>query len=134
MTRSQAGTSVEADSYKADASLSPLGVDYARKMTDRLLEHRESEKRIAIEQGDEEAQLRPLIVWTSTRHRTIETAQFLGDKGYKIRHRSQMSQLNPGMCEKMSEARIRQEYPDEVEKHDMDPYHHRYPRAEVSCS
>ena len=101
-------------------------------MTDRLLEHRESEKRIAIEQGDSEAKLRPLIVWTSTRRRTIETAQFLRDKGYKIRHRSQMSQLNPGVCEKMSEASIRQEYPDEVAKHDLDPYHHRYPRAEVS--
>jgi broad specificity phosphatase PhoE len=31
----------------------------------------------------------------------------------------------------MSEERIRQEYPDEVAKHEIDPYHHRYPRAEV---
>ena len=42
-----------------------------------------------------------------------------------------MSQLNPGVCEKKSEKRIRIEYADEVEKHDLDPYHHRYPRAEV---
>lgn len=42
-----------------------------------------------------------------------------------------MSQLNPGVCEKMSERRIRLEYPDEVAKHETDPYHHRYPRAEV---
>lgn len=42
-----------------------------------------------------------------------------------------MSQLNPGVCEKMSERRIRAEYPDEVAKHEADPYHHRYPRAEV---
>ena len=45
-----------------------------------------------------------------------------------------MSQLNPGVCEKMSERRIRAEYPDEVIKHEADPYHHRYPRAEVSDS
>ena len=43
-----------------------------------------------------------------------------------------MSQLNPGVCEKMSERRIRLQYPEEVEKHEADPYHHRYPRAEVS--
>jgi len=42
-----------------------------------------------------------------------------------------MSQLNPGVCESMSEGRIRLEYPEEVAKHDLDPYHHRYPRAEV---
>ena len=40
--------------------------------------------------------------------------------------------MNPGVCEKMSERRIREELPDEVTKHEADPYHHRYPRAEVS--
>ncbi|KAI1954111.1 hypothetical protein LOZ20_005420 [Ophidiomyces ophidiicola] len=126
----RAGTSLEADSYKADASLSPQGEDYARKMTQRLLEHREDERQTAIEQGDLEGQMRPLIVWTSTRRRTIETAQILHRKGFKTRHRSQLSQLNPGVCEKMSERRIREEFPDEVIQHDLDPYHHRYPRAE----
>ena len=43
-----------------------------------------------------------------------------------------MSQINPGVCEKKSEKRIRLEYPEEVAKHGTDPYHHRYPRAEVS--
>jgi 6-phosphofructo-2-kinase/fructose-2,6-biphosphatase 4 len=43
-----------------------------------------------------------------------------------------MSQLNPGVCEKLSEKKIRDKYPDEVAKHEQDPYHHRYPRAEVS--
>ncbi|EEP78291.1 conserved hypothetical protein [Uncinocarpus reesii 1704] len=126
----RAGTSLEADSYKADASLSPQGEDYARKMTQRLLEYREEERQAAKEQGDLDAITRPLIVWTSTRRRTTETAQFLHKKGFKTRHRSQLSQLNPGVCEKMSERRIREEFPDEVAQHDLDPYHHRYPRAE----
>ena len=43
-----------------------------------------------------------------------------------------MSQLNPGVCEKMSESKIRGLFPEEVAKHEADPYHHRYPRAEVS--
>ncbi|PGH14448.1 hypothetical protein AJ79_03091 [Helicocarpus griseus UAMH5409] len=126
----RAGTSTDPDSYRTDASLSAEGVDYAQKMTERLLQHRESERQALIDQGDVDTELKPLTVWTSTRRRTIETAQFLLEKGYKVRHRSQMSQLNPGVCEKMSEKRIRQEYPDEVAKHELDPYHHRYPRAE----
>ncbi|KAK2872090.1 hypothetical protein FQN49_002569 [Arthroderma sp. PD_2] len=126
----RAGTSKEADSYKADSSLSTQGEDYARKMTDTLTQHREEERKVLLEQGEPDPQLRPLIVWTSTRRRSVETAQYLRLQGYRVRHRSQMSQLNPGVCEKMSEARIRREYPDEVEMHDLDPYHHRYPRAE----
>ncbi|QSS50336.1 6-phosphofructo-2-kinase/fructose-2, 6-bisphosphatase [Histoplasma capsulatum var. duboisii H88] len=129
----RAGTSRDPDSYKADAPLSEQGLDYARKMTERLLQHRESERQAQIinQDGDDtDAELKPLMVWTSTRRRTVETAQFLLKLGYKVRHRSQMSQLNPGVCEKMSERRIRMEYPDEVAKHELDPYHHRYPRAE----
>lgn len=41
-----------------------------------------------------------------------------------------MSQMNPGVCEKKTERRIRLEYPDEVEKNSRDLYHHRFPRAE----
>lgn len=100
-------------------------------MTDTLLKHREQERQAMIEQGDTDAQLKPLTVWTSTRRRTVETAKYLREKGFTVRQRSQLSQLNPGVCEKMSEEKIRQEYPDEVAKHEQDPYHHRYPRAEV---
>jgi broad specificity phosphatase PhoE len=101
-------------------------------MTERLLAHRESEKQAMIDRGETGYELRPLKVWTSTRRRTVETAKYLYEKGYKVRQRSQMSQLNPGVCEKMSENRIRAEWPDEVAKHELDPYHHRYPRAEVN--
>lgn len=34
----------------------------------------------------------------------------------------------------MSESHIRAEFGDEVAKHELDPYHHRYPRAEVSLA
>lgn len=103
-------------------------------MTEQLLAHRESEKQATIERGEAAYELRSLKVWTSTRRRTVETAKYLYDKGYKVRQRSQMSQLNPGVCEKMSEWRIRAEFPDEVAKHELDPYHHRYPRAEVNVA
>lgn len=122
---------MDANSYKADSSLTEKGEDYAKKMTEALLQLRESERQALIDQGESAAVLKPLTVWTSTRRRTVETAKYLHEKGYSIRQRSQLSQLNPGLCEKMSEDQIRQEYPDEVAKHEIDPYHHRYPRAEV---
>jgi 6-phosphofructo-2-kinase/fructose-2,6-biphosphatase 4 len=131
----RAGTTKEEDSYKADASLSEEGEDYARKMTETLIKHRETERQNLIKNGAPESTAsKPLSVWTSTRRRTIETSQYLGEAGYPVRQRSQMSQLNPGVCEKMSERKIREQYPEEVTKHELDPYHHRYPRAEVSTT
>lgn len=103
-------------------------------MTECLLAHREAENQTKISQGESGNEPRPLKVWTSTRRRTVETARYLHEKGYKVRQRSQMSQLNPGVCEKMSERRIRAEFSDEVSKHELDPYHHRYPRAEVNAT
>lgn len=127
----RAGTTLEEDSYKADAGLSPDGEDYSVKMSETLIALREKEREDSIAQGGSDAPLRPLSVWTSTRRRTIETAEYLKKKGYKVRQRPQMSQLNPGVVEKLSDRAIRAFYPEEVEKHSLDPYHHRYPRAEV---
>jgi broad specificity phosphatase PhoE len=100
-------------------------------MTEALLRHREEERAQLVKKGGPDAPLKPLIIWASSRRRTIETSKYLAAKGYKVRQRSQMSQLNPGVCEKKSERRIREEYPEEVKMHELDPYHHRYPRAEV---
>ncbi|KAH6684157.1 6-phosphofructo-2-kinase/fructose-2, 6-biphosphatase-like protein 2 [Halenospora varia] len=126
----RAGTSSQEDSYKLDAHLSEEGVDYAKKMSETLLQHREAERAALIAEGGSDAPLKPLIVWTSTRKRTVETAEYLKNKDFKVRQRSQMSQLNPGVCEKLSENAIRRIYPEEVQLHEKDPYHHRYPRAE----
>lgn len=129
----RAGTGSEEDSSKNDCPLSEEGIAFAAKMTDALIKHREQEhEQLVARDGDRASPMRPLTIWTSTRLRTIQTAQFLEAKGYSVRQRSQMRQINPGVCEKMSARAIRALYPDEVTKHEQDPYHHRYPRAEVS--
>lgn len=130
----RAGVTTDEDSFRADAPLSEAGKTYARKMTETLLKHREQEHAEVPDKSTPPGPLPPLTVWASTRLRTIQTSDVLKDMGYKVRQRSQMSQLNPGICEKMSERVIRQLYPEEVEKHELDPYHHRYPRAEVKPS
>ena len=131
LTQSQAGTSSEENSYKADGPLSPEGAAYAKSLGDTLIRNRDQERQDLIARGGSDEPLRPLTIWTSTRRRAIETASYLQNRGFKVRQRAQMSQLNPGVCEKMSEKAIRREYPDEIAKHEADPYHHRYPRAEV---
>ncbi|KAI9810969.1 MAG: hypothetical protein M1827_005700 [Pycnora praestabilis] len=120
----------EEDSYKADGSLSVSGREYAKTMSDTLIRHRQDERQALIDKGGSAAPLKSLTVWASTRRRTVETSAYLQEQGFRVRQRSQMSQLNPGVCEKMSERAIRREFPEEVAKHEADPYHHRYPRAE----
>jgi 6-phosphofructo-2-kinase/fructose-2,6-biphosphatase 4 len=126
----RAGVS-EDDSQKGDASLSEEGRSYAKKMGGALTEHRESERQAIIDLGGKDDALKPLTIWTSTRKWTVETAEYLASLGYRVRQRSQLTQMNSGDCENLSEQEIRQKYPDEVRKHEVDPYHHRYPRAEV---
>lgn len=128
----RAGAATEEDSYRADAPLCNEGFEYANLMAETLVKHRAEKHAKLVEKEGRDGPISPLTVWTSTRLRTIQTAQPLKDKGYTVRQRPQMSQINPGVCEKLSEKAIRQRYPDEVEKHERDPYHHRYPRAEVS--
>jgi 6-phosphofructo-2-kinase/fructose-2,6-biphosphatase 4 len=125
------GAAPEEDSYKADASLSDEGRDYAEKMAEALVAHRERERRAIIAAGGPNNALKPLTIWTSTRRRAVETARPLALKGYRVRERRELSQMNPGVLEKMSEKEILEQYPEEVDKHELDPYQHRYPRAEV---
>ncbi|XXH00335.1 hypothetical protein Hte_006679 [Hypoxylon texense] len=124
------GTATEEDSYKADAPLSEEGLKYANVMTETVIKHREQERASRIASGGSDVPLRPLTVWCSTRMRTLQTADNFKERGYKVRQRSQMAEINPGVCERLSERAIRRLYPEEVEKHELDPYHHRYPRAE----
>ncbi|KAL8680557.1 MAG: hypothetical protein Q9186_003248 [Xanthomendoza sp. 1 TL-2023] len=109
----RAGTTSDEDSYKTDAGLSSQGRLYAEKMGQALLQHRDRERLALVDRGGPDIPLKPLRVWTSTRRRTIETAEWLYEQGYSVRQRTQLSQLNPGVCEKMSERRIRAEMPDE---------------------
>lgn len=128
----QAGACAQSEnSYKSDDSLTMEGDSYAQRLTEALLKHREHERKSFIAQGGSPNAVKPLTIWTSTRKKTFETAKHLQKKGYKIKQRPQMSQLNPGDLENFTEEQIRERYPEEARKHSLDPYHHRYPRAEV---
>lgn len=71
-----------------------------------------------------------LIVWTSTRLRTMQSSQIFKDAGCSVKHRPELTQLNPGAAEGLTDDQLSQKFPDDYMKHKSDPYHHRYPRAE----
>ena len=128
----RSGISHEDTSYKADSVLSEEGVQFSQRLADALLAHREQEHQQFIEQGGSESEIRSLTVWTSTRRRTAQTTKPLRAMGFAIQEKTQLSQLNPGDSEKLSEGDLRKAFPDHWEEHQEDPYHHRYPRGEVT--
>uniref|UniRef100_A0A060T3R3 ARAD1C35772p n=1 Tax=Blastobotrys adeninivorans TaxID=409370 RepID=A0A060T3R3_BLAAD len=71
-----------------------------------------------------------LVVWSSTRQRTVETANYFAKEGIHSVQKVLLNQLNPGDAGGLSDAEIRTKYASEYDDHKKDPYHHRYPRAE----
>ncbi|TGJ86000.1 hypothetical protein E0Z10_g2746 [Xylaria hypoxylon] len=126
----RAGAAQGDESYKTDAPLSEEGTRYAQVMAETLSQHREQCHAELLAQGGAAIPMRKLTVWCSTRVRTLQTADAFEERGFEVRQRTQMSQINPGVCERLSERAIRRLYPEEIQKHELDPYHHRYPRAE----
>lgn len=71
-----------------------------------------------------------LVVWTSTRLRTIQSSQIFKDAGCNVIHRPELTQLNPGAAEGLTDKELNEKFHESYLKHLADPYHHRYPRAE----
>lgn len=71
-----------------------------------------------------------LVVWTSTRLRTIQSSQIFKNAGCTVIHRPELTQLNPGAAEGLTDKELNEKFHDSYLKHLADPYHHRYPRAE----
>ncbi|ORX87838.1 bifunctional 6-phosphofructo-2-kinase/fructose-2,6-bisphosphate 2-phosphatase [Basidiobolus meristosporus CBS 931.73] len=110
------------ESYKADPPLSSRGVRYGESLKNVVLTHR----RRKILSGEE---IRPLTIWTSSRRRMLETVQSFPDD-IQVRQISDLLELNPGEVDEMTEDQVKAKYPEEFEKHQQDPYNHRYPRGE----
>lgn len=73
---------------------------------------------------------KPLLVWSSKRLRTVETANYFAEDGYTMASRPELTQLNPGDVDGLTTDQIKAKYSDEYDVHHANPYHHRYPRAE----
>ena len=66
-------------------------------------------------------------VWTSTTERSKQTAvDFDRRSEWKA-----LVDLNPGVCDGLTDVEVQARYPEEYSEHQLDPYFHRYGRAEV---
>lgn len=123
--------SLNEQSYRADAPLSPAGHRYAENLKNFILKLRENQTLLSPVFTATEAP-RPLTVWTSARKRSFQTAaHFLDHAEIIVRQRSVLGERNPGVCDQMTPQEIEKKYPDECLRAKNDPYRHRFPRAEV---
>ncbi|MCO5596132.1 hypothetical protein L7F22_050192 [Adiantum nelumboides] len=140
----RAGEALIEHLYKADADLSSLGWEYAEELVNCVESVRSERADESIErakagipstsesepgQGPGE-EGRPLEIWVSARRRSSHTALPFADRGYRVIERSQLSELNPGVIDGLSEEEIKVRFPDEWDKKRSEPYSHRFPRAE----
>lgn len=107
-------------SYKADSDLSMEGIQYAERLRDFIVEKRRELQEERVNKG-EDFEERKLTIFTASRRRCLSTARPLAELG-KVVERSQLNELNPGIIDGLSQAEIREKYPDEFEIAQKNPY------------
>ncbi|KAF8852910.1 bifunctional 6-phosphofructo-2-kinase/fructose-2,6-bisphosphate 2-phosphatase [Acephala macrosclerotiorum] len=95
-----------------DAELSPRGEQYALKLPELVRQSFEGQEH-------------PLTVWTSTLKRTIATARHLPQEWNQLQWKA-LDELDSGVCDNMTYAEIKKEYPDDFLARDEDKYNYRY--------
>jgi broad specificity phosphatase PhoE/predicted kinase len=96
-----------------DSSLTETGARYAVNLSDWMRARVEAD--------------RPLVVWTSTLRRTLETAAPLGrpSRAWKA-----LDEIDAGVCDGMTYPQIARTLPNEFSARRADKFHYRYPRGE----
>ncbi|KZV62732.1 bifunctional 6-phosphofructo-2-kinase/fructose-2,6-bisphosphate 2-phosphatase [Peniophora sp. CONT] len=133
----RSGHSLIEHSYKADADLSPVGWEYAEKLSEFVLSRREK----SLKERGLDPKTNRLVIWTSARRRAHHTAwPFLaaadekqqGGARCKVKliEKPQMGEINPGVWDGLTPDQARKYYPEEWERFSKDPYSFRAPRAE----
>ncbi|RUS28375.1 6-phosphofructo-2-kinase-domain-containing protein [Jimgerdemannia flammicorona] len=123
----QNGESLNQRLYMADADLSEEGHRYAENLKNFLLSYREQKQA-----ANSEEKPRQLTIWTSARKRSVQTAQHFAQEDVMVRQQSELTEINPRECDGLTLEQTKQaKFPEEYKRVQMDPYRHRYPRADV---
>jgi broad specificity phosphatase PhoE len=128
-----------------DASLTPAGVEYARRLAVFAQENIASCDVVDPVTGETKKVTRPARLWTSTLKRTKETAQFIqhdslehtwdnGDTGewlqFRPMARRNIDELYAGACDGMTYKEIEEVFPEEFAQRQDDKLSYRYTRGE----
>jgi broad specificity phosphatase PhoE len=104
---------MQGDEKITDPKLSDLGISFTNQLKQFLRTYKPSKS---------------LVLWTSVKGRSHETAEILEIPALQ---KSQLCELNMGICNGLSETQIQKKYPKEYVRNIRDPYFNRYPRGEV---
>ncbi|KAJ1948543.1 hypothetical protein EC988_005134 [Linderina pennispora] len=127
----RSGESSNEGSYKADAPLSDEGHRYAKHLHDAILRRTKERAAETLKKTGVDNSNKTLKVWTSTHVKSYQTAEyFVKYDNFPVRRRMLLKGLNPGICENLTLAEVKDKFPDEYHAYLRDPYHHRYSRAE----
>ena len=97
-----------------DSELTDEGAKYSRKLADWVME----------QAADSSA---PVIVWTSTLCRTIQTAQYIPSAKVHLRA---LDEIDSGEFDGFTYAQIEEQNPEEFRLRSFDKLNYRYPRGE----
>jgi 6-phosphofructo-2-kinase/fructose-2,6-biphosphatase 2 len=114
-----------------DAGLSSRGKAYAKKLPELVrrsfgvsgfsVTHFTLLMLISLQKEGEH----PLTVWTSTLRRTIATAEHLPNEYNQLQWKA-LDELDSGVCDNMTYAEIKEDYPEDFAARDDDKYNYRY--------
>lgn len=102
------------DRIGGDSSLTEYGLQYARKLGQRIAEL-------------DELPASRLVVWTSCLKRTQETAQFIHCR-YRVRWQA-LNEIAGGMCEDLTYTEMEERFPELAELRRRDKLGFRYPQC-----
>ncbi|KAJ2019623.1 hypothetical protein GGI13_004759 [Coemansia sp. RSA 455] len=127
----RSGESSNEGSYKADAPLSDTGHLYAHHLHDAIQRRIKERHAHTLAKTGVDMSSRTLKVWTSTHAKSSQTAEYFAQNdNVSVRRRMLLKGLNPGVCENLSLAEVKEKFPSEYQSYLRDPYHHRYSLAE----
>lgn len=75
----------------------------------------------------EDYQCNEFFVWTSMRHRSVETAKYFNEEEYPTKEMRMLDELSAGDFEGMTYPEIQEKYPEEFEERRKDKLRYRYP-------
>lgn len=115
-----------------DSKLTPRGERYARALASfidyqrALFYKSECEKKDKSTDADD-TQCNEFFVWTSMRHRSVETAKYFNEEDYPVKQMRMLDELSAGDFEGMTYPEIQDEFPEEFEERRKDKLRYRYP-------
>ncbi|ORX68689.1 6PF2K-domain-containing protein [Linderina pennispora] len=101
------------------------GIRYAKHLHDAILRRTKERAAETLKKTGVDNSNKMLKVWTSTHVKSYQTAEyFVKYDNFPVRRRMLLKGLNPGICENLTLAEVKDKFPDEYHAYLRDPSYH----------